>query len=121
MTEVYTNSAQVYNLPRTVYVGTDEPLSTNDPIYPRKTQVKVGSVFSFHGHRQSKITTWIIEAIYTETLNESGKWVEHYLAHVKTKDNVVVLRCEETRQTKRIMFSWLAISAAWRLKPKLVF
>lgn len=108
--------ADVYLLPRAVYTGTDEPLTIRDPIYPRKSEVHVGSVFSFHGHRQERVTHWVVEAIYTVATSESGRVVESYVANVRMMADILTLRCEETREVRRLRFSWLSVSAAWRLE-----
>jgi hypothetical protein len=105
----------VYDLPRAVYTGTDTPLKVSDPIYPRKAEVGVGSKFSFHGHLQDHVTIWRVEAIYTTSSSESGREVESYVAHVKLLDDVMVLRCEETRESRRRRFRHLSYSAAWRM------
>jgi hypothetical protein len=103
-------------VPRGVYTGTDEPLTVRDPIYPRKSEVRIRSIWTFHGHRQSKPTTWIVEAIYTHSYNEAGVPTENYVTNVKYTDDTVILRSEETRQTIDRRFSHLSNSAAWRLK-----
>jgi hypothetical protein len=105
-------------VPRGVYTGTDEPLTVRDPIYPRKSEVRIRSIWTFHGHRRDIVTTWIVEAIYTYSYSESGVLTENYAAHVKYVDDVVVLRSEATREVIERRFSWLSISAAWRLKPR---
>jgi hypothetical protein len=103
-------------MPLGVYTGTAKPITVLDPIYPRKSEVHVGSQFSFHGHRLGRPVHYTVEAIYTIGLSESGRPVEMYTAHVKYLNDLVMLRCEETRQSISRTFKWLSVSSAWRLE-----
>lgn len=110
-----TRFAEVYDLPRAVYTGTHEPLAIRDPIYPRKAEVHRGSRFTFYGHSIDEPTEWIVEDIINESRDETGR-VRHSVYNARTSGDWVLLRNDRTRETRRLRFRWLSISAAWRLK-----
>lgn len=105
----------VIDLPRAVYTGTDEPLTIRDPIYPRASEVHVGSRFGFYGHSVEKPEIWIVEQIINESRDEWGA-VRHSLAHVKRIGDRLLLRNDRTRETVWRRFVYLSTSAAWRLE-----
>jgi hypothetical protein len=108
----------VDELPRAVYIGTDDPITIKDRFYPRKSEVRRGSVFEFHGHSVEEPVEYIVEDIFTLQTSESGRAVEASVHNVRLLDDIVILRCEKPFMKRRMRFRWLSISAAWRLSAE---
>ena len=107
---------RVYNLPRSVYKGTAPALKLRNPYYPYKQDVKNGTVFIFHGHRDDKPSEWTVINVIHITHNEYGKQIQHDLNEVKSVRDIVEMVCD--RPFRKIARSFLYISenARWRIK-----
>ena len=101
-------------LPRAVYDGShDKPETYRDGIFFNKSDIKTGSRIIHYGRRASK-TTWIIYDIWTFTGSGRDR-VRSSVADVRTLDDRLDLRCEETGERRTMSFTYLVYSSLWRL------
>jgi hypothetical protein len=84
-----------------------------DPIYFSKFNVRTGTRIRSYG-RKSYGTTWVVNSITTITSGKYGR-VKHNIAYVRTLEDVVELRCEETGEFRQCRFGYLSEAARWRL------
>jgi len=105
----------VHNLPRAVYTGTAEPVVITDPVFFHKTQVHCGSRFQFYGRTiKGHPTTWVVEQIWTVTGHGRDK-IKSSIYDVRTLDDILEMRCEETLQRRNMQFKYMSYSAIWRI------
>jgi len=85
-----------------------------DAIFFHKSQIRVGSRFLHLGRRAPR-TTWIVQRVWTFTSEKYGR-VRQYVANVRTLNDILELRCEETGEERTIRFQYCSYSSIWRLQ-----
>jgi len=105
------------SLPRAAYDGShDKPETYRDGIFFNKSDIRTGSRIIHYGRRASK-TTWIVNAIWTITGTGHDR-VKSSIYDVRTLDDRLDLRCEETGEWRTMAFMYLVYSSLWRLRDE---
>lgn len=86
----------------------------SDPIFFHKSQIKVGSHFLHFGRRMPR-TNWIVQRIWTFQKEKYGR-VRSYVTDVRTLNDILEMRCEETGEIRSVRFGYISYSAIWRLQ-----
>lgn len=102
-------------LPRAAYDGShDRPETYRDDVFFNKAEVRTGTRILHYG-RRTHPTTWIVDAIWTITGSGHDR-VRSSIYTVRTLDDRIELRCEETGEWRTMSFTYLVYSSLWRLE-----
>lgn len=85
----------------------------SNPIFFSKYNVTVGTRLRHYG-RRAHGTTWVVNDITTITPGKYGR-VQHQIAFVRTLEDILNCRCEETGEWRQLRFVYVSYSAIWRL------
>jgi hypothetical protein len=102
-------------LPRAPYDGShDKPPTYSDATFFNKAEVRTGTRFTHYG-RRGHPSIWVVNAIWTITGRGRDK-VKSRIYTVRTLDDRIEIRCEETGEFRTMSFTYLVYSALWRLE-----
>jgi len=92
---------------------TAPPEGEFDGIYFTKASIKRGTTITYYG-RTAKGTKWIVETIWTFRREKYGR-VRSWLNDVRTNNDIIELRNDETGEVRTLKFEYLASSARYRI------